>query len=205
VRVLADNGRLSGLECIRNELGDADASGRRRPVPLHGSEHVVELDTLIVAIGEDTGVDAISPARASSIEITDRNTVQVNPATLLTNRPGVFAAGDVVRGPNTVVDAIRDGKLAAVMIERYLLNESLLQPVAPRLPSAHVESSMEEGAVEAERVEIPRAPAEWRTRNFAEVEVSLSSAEAAREARRCLRCDLEFTTPKEEQAEERQT
>jgi NADH-quinone oxidoreductase subunit F len=203
-RVISADGSLAGLECVRNELGDADASGRRRPVPVPGTEHVIELDTLIVAIGEDSGIDALTPAQSSGLEITARNTVGADPATMLTNRPGVFAAGDVVRGPNTVVDAIADGKRAAVMIERFLKEESLLQLCLPRLPEVYVAPADGDGAVDGGRVETPRASAEWRSRNFAEVEVSLSRTEAAREARRCLRCDLEFTSPKEEEAEDRQ-
>jgi len=204
VRVISADGSLAGLECVRNELGDADASGRRRPVPVRGTEHVIELDTLIVAIGEDSGIDALTPAQSSGLEITARNTVGADPATMLTNRPGVFAAGDVVRGPNTVVDAIADGKRAAVMIERFLKEEPLLQSCLPRLPEVYVASADGDGAVDGGRVETPRASAEWRSRNFAEVEVSLSRTEAACEARRCLRCDLEFTSSKEEEAENRQ-
>ncbi|MCD6250298.1 MAG: FAD-dependent oxidoreductase [candidate division Zixibacteria bacterium] len=198
-RVITKDGHLTGLEFVRNELGDTDSSGRRRPVPIKGTEDVIELDTLIVAIGEDSGVDAIGPARLSGVETTMRNTVKVDSSTLLTNRQGVFAAGDVVTGPNTVVDAIADGKKAAVMIERYLKNQPMLQPTEVRLPSVYVEpASIDEGVEEStDRTETPRAPAEWRTRNFAEVEVSLSIEEATCEARRCLRCDLEFTKDKQ--------
>ncbi|MHC4473181.1 MAG: FAD-dependent oxidoreductase, partial [Planctomycetota bacterium] len=195
-RVMADNGRLTALECVRNDLGDADASGRRRPVPVPGTEHVVELDTLIVAIGEDSGVDAIGPARTSGIEVTVRNTVKVDLETLLTNREAVFAAGDVVSGPGTVVGAIADGKKAAAMILRHLRGEPLEQASRPRLPQVYVapvETTDDEAGDEMSRVETPRAPAAWRTRNFAEVEVALSADEAAHEAGRCLRCDLEFT------------
>jgi NADH-quinone oxidoreductase subunit F len=192
IRVISRNGRLEGLECIRNELGDADESGRRRPVPLEGTEHIVDLDTLIVAIGEDSGIDAVSPAKASRVETTRWNTVRADNRTMQTNRPGVFAAGDVVRGPNTVVDAIADGKKAAVIIERFLKKEPLVQPVSAGLPQVYVEPVLDEGAQGEKRAETPRASAEWRKRNFAEVEVTLSQAEAKREALRCLRCDLEF-------------
>ena len=124
----------------------------------------------------------------------------MDPATLLTNRPGVFAAGDVVSGPDTVVGAIADGKKAATMILRHLRDQDLMQPAEPSLPRAYVEPSPRdhEGPRRNDRVETPRAPAEWRTRNFSEVEVSLSVEEATCEARRCLRCDLEFTRPQEE-------
>jgi NADH-quinone oxidoreductase subunit F len=200
VRIISKNGVLAGLECIRNELGDADESGRRRPVPIEGTDRVIDLDTLVVAIGEDSGIDAVTPAKSSRLEVTPRNTVQTNPATMQTSRDGVFAAGDVVRGPNTVVEAIADGKKAATLIERFLKKEPLLQPITPRLPRVYVEPVQDEAALSAARAETPRAPAEWRRRNFAEVEVSLSPAEARREALRCLRCDLEFTAGKEEVA-----
>ena len=118
-----------------------------------------------------------------------------------TSRPGVFAAGDVVRGPNTVVDAIADGRKAALMIERFLKKEPLIQPITSRLPQVYVEPATEDAASESARAETPRAPAEWRKRNFAEVEVTLSPDEAGREALRCLRCDLEFTARKVEEPE----
>ena len=201
VRIISSNGRLQGLECIRNELGEPDDSGRRRPVPIEGTEHVIELDTLIVAIGEDSGVDVITPSKLSGIETTSRRTVRVEAATMQTNQSGVFAAGDVVRGPNTVVEAIADGKQAAVMIERYLKKEPLLQPVAPRRPSVYVEPVVEEDALNAKRAETPRAAADWRKRNFAEVEVTMSQSEARKESLRCLRCDLEFSDRRDDKTE----
>ena len=198
-KVVTENGRLVGLELVKNELGEPDASGRRRPVPIKHTDHKIDLDTLIVAISEDAGIDAIGPARSSGIETTDWNTVRIDPATLSTNRPGVFAAGDVVSGPNTVVEAIAAGKKAAVMIDRYVRNQPLLEPAVPLLPRVYIEPSQleEVSAAQSSRPETPRAPAEWRRRNFAEVEVSFSPAEAMREAGRCLRCDLQFTRPRE--------
>ena len=208
-KIIAENDRLSGLECLRNELGEPDSSGRRRPVPIEGSEHLIQLDTLIVAIGEDSGVDVVSPARAGGIETSKWNTVRADPTTLETNKPGVFAGGDMVRGPNTVVDAIADGKRAAVMIERYLKKEELSRFSEARLPSVYVEpverKTDEEGEHADSRSETPRAPAEWRKRNFAEVEVSFSVDEAVREACRCLRCDLEFTIKEEDETNKQET
>ncbi|MDD5426561.1 MAG: FAD-dependent oxidoreductase [candidate division Zixibacteria bacterium] len=197
--ILSEKGHLTGLQCIKNELGETDSSGRRRPVPIPGTEFTIPLDTLVIAIGEDSGTDCISPARSSGIEVTDRATVQVDFATLQTNRPGVFAAGDVVTGPNTVVDSIAAGKKAAVMIDHYLRKEPLVQePAEPLLPRVFVEPVLvDQGRIPDNRAETPRAPAEWRRRNFAEVEVSFSIREATAEAYRCLRCDLEFTKPKE--------
>jgi pyruvate/2-oxoglutarate dehydrogenase complex dihydrolipoamide dehydrogenase (E3) component len=119
-----------------------------------------------------------------------------------TSRAGVFAAGDVVRGPNTVVEAIADGKRAATILERFLKNEPMLQPITPKLPQVYVEPIQDEVALKAARAETPRAPAEWRRRNFAEVEVTLSPAEARRESLRCLRCDLEFTAGQRDETKE---
>ena len=202
-QVVTSSGRLSGLKCVRNELGDMDSSGRRRPVPLDGTDHVVELDTLIVAISEDPEIDVLPQADAGGVETTKWKTIQTDPATLLTSRPGVFAGGDVVTGPNTVIEAIADGKKAATMIERYLLGEPLAQPVECRLPQDYVEPVAvdEEAEQSDDRAKAPQAEANWRRRNFAEVEVSLSQAEARREACRCLRCDLEFTQEKEKTEE----
>ena len=198
VRILTKDNRLVGIECVKNSLGTLDESGRRRPVPVPGSEYVVPLDTLIVAISEGSDTDCIAVAGANRIEVTRGGTIQVDPDTLATNRPGVFAGGDVVTGPNTVVDAIAAGKKAAAVIDRFLRGDSLVQPRAPRLPDRYIEPLIPEGdGTPAVRVTTPRLTIPARRRSFAEVEAALSPAEAAREARRCLRCDLAFTEPHE--------
>ena len=191
-KVITTSGLFSGVECIKNELGEPDSSGRHRPVPINGTEHAIELDTLIVAISEDSGKDCISAIHSSGIETTKWNTVKADVATLLTNRPGVFAAGDVITGPNTVIEAIAAGKKVAVMIDRYIQNEPLEQPAELQLPQVYIEPVKIDVEEMTKRAETPRAPAEWRRRNFAEVEVALSAEEAIPEASRCLRCDLEL-------------
>jgi len=198
-KILTTSGLFSGIEFLKNKLGEPDSSGRRRPVPVKGTEQQIELDTLIVAISEDSGVDSIGPVRSSKIEITDYNTVKVDERTMLTSRPGVFAAGDVVTGPNTVIKAIAAGKKAAAIIDHYIKSEELQVPSQLNLPKIYVEPVAKQGIEEVpvNRVETPRASVEWRKRNFAEVEVTLSAEEAIKEAHRCLRCDLEFTQPKE--------
>ena len=205
VRVLAKDGKLAALECLRNELGEPDASGRRRPVPIPGSEFTIPLNSLVVAISEGSDIDCISVASSMEIETDARaETVKVDPLTLATNQPGVFAGGDMVTGPNTIVDAIAAGKKAAVMIDRYVRGEGLKQPPVVKLPEVYLESAdkCKEHEGDERRVEVPRAMVQWRRRGFAEVEMSLTVEEATREACRCLRCDLEFTTPKETVEEE---
>jgi NADH-quinone oxidoreductase subunit F len=203
VRILSENNQMVGLERVRNKLGDPDSSGRRRPIPIKDSETTSEFDTLVVAVGEHSGVDAITPALSSGVKTTKWNTIEVAVKTLLTNRPGVFAAGDVVTGPNTVVDAIAAGRKAASMIDRFVRSEPLVELPEARVPRVFVEpAGVEEGTTPtAGRVEIPRAPVERRRQDFVEVEKSLSVDEATREACRCLRCDLEFTKPNEVQKE----
>jgi NADPH-dependent glutamate synthase beta subunit-like oxidoreductase len=156
----------------------------------------VPLETLIVAISEGSDTDCVSVAGANRIEVDEKKgTVRVHPATLCTNRPGIFAGGDVVTGPNTVVEAIAAGKKAALMIDRYVRHEALRQPSQPRLPSHYLARLQANGEADQSpgRVAIPRLSIESRKRSLAEVEMELSIDDARREAQRCLRCDLEFT------------
>ena len=201
VRILSEEGRLIGVECIKNELGSWDSSGRRRPVPIEGTEHMIPLDTLIVAISEEHDVDCLPPM---GIELTDWGTVKCDPETLATSRLGVFAGGDVVTGPATVVDAIAAGKKAATVIERHLKGEDLTRPAEVRLPDYYIESAEvpDEELEYGRRAHPPARRVEARLADpSAEAGLSLSAEDASREARRCLRCDLEFTEPKEAEAE----
>ncbi len=203
VKILTEGGRVTGVECIKNALGERDASGRPRPVPIAGSEFTVPLETLIVAISEGSDTDCVAVAGANRIATTPTGTVKADRETLTTNRPGVFAGGDVVTGPNTVVDAIAAGKRAAVMIDRYLRAEPLSVAAAPRLPEVYVAppEAREGEEIPKGRVEAPRLPVSQRARSFAEVEVAMSGEDASREARRCLRCDLTFTREVKEKEE----
>jgi NADH-quinone oxidoreductase subunit F len=195
IKIKSNKGRLQGIECVRNELGAVDSSGRRRPVPIKDTEFSMDFDTLIVAISEDSGKDTMSAIETSGIKTTKSNTISTDTKTQITSRKGVFAAGDVITGPNTVIQAIADGKKSAIMIDRYLRGISLDQPIKPKLPDIYIEplKSDKVEIQDSNRIDMLRAPAEWRKRNFAEVEVTLSIDEATRESIRCLRCDLEFT------------
>ena len=192
VKIYAENGRLVGIECIRNKLGDVDSSGRRRPVAMPGTEFGVSLNTLIVAIGERPDSDFLS---SMGIDLDKGGRTPVDEATLATNRQGVFAGGDLVTGPNTVVDAIAHGRKAALAIDRYLRGKELKEVPRVTLPGVFIEppAVSDEELEKAKRVEPPTLPPESRRKSFAEVEMTLSVEEATREARRCLRCDLEFT------------
>jgi len=115
-KILGKNKQVVAMECIRMRLGPPDESGRRRPIPIEGSEFTIELDTTILAIGESPDVSFLP----EEVELTEQNTIVVDPLTLETSMSGVFAGGDVVSGPATVIEAIAAGKTAALSIDRYL-------------------------------------------------------------------------------------
>lgn len=118
VRILGDDKmKVKGVECIRMELGEADASGRRKPVPVKGSEHEVEADTVIIAIG--TSPNPIIFSGSKDLESTSRGTIMVDDSGM-SSLPGVCAGGDVVTGAATVISAMGAGKLAAQTINNYL-------------------------------------------------------------------------------------
>jgi len=192
VKIDARNGRLADIQCIRNKLGDVDSSGRRRPVPIAGTEFTIPLDTLIVAIGERPDSDYLV---SMGLELDKGGRLPVDSKTLQTNRKGVFAGGDLVTGPNTVVNAIAAGRKAAGVIDRYIHGEELAEPPELKLPSVFIEPAVvsDEELEDAQRVEPATLNAKSRKKNFAEVEMTFSVEQATREARRCLRCDLEFT------------
>ena len=118
-KILGKDGRVTALECIKMSLGELDESGRRAPLPVEGSEFRVESEMIILAIGEMPDLTFLP----KEIEITETGTIAVDPFTMETSVPGVFAGGDVVSGPATVVEAIVAGKRAASSIERYLKGE----------------------------------------------------------------------------------
>jgi glutamate synthase (NADPH/NADH) small chain len=117
-RILGDDsGQVTAVECQRMELGEPDESGRRRPIPVKGSEFLIPADTVAIAIGY--GADPIVPSTTSGIKADRKALIQVDPHGR-TSRPGVFAGGDNVNGADLVVTALADGRRAALAIEEYL-------------------------------------------------------------------------------------
>ncbi|HEX9911196.1 MAG TPA: FAD-dependent oxidoreductase, partial [Desulfatiglandales bacterium] len=192
-RILAENGKVKGLECQRMELGAFDASGRRRPVPVKGSEFVLEVDMAIPAIGYMPDLSCLP--QNDGFNTTKAGTLSVDPITLATHLPGVFAGGDVVTGPSTVVEAMASGYRAAVSIDRYLKGQDLYKDrfyQAERradVPKAEAEEG-EETAVKP-RADMPAMAVDRRVCTFEEVNFGFDDETAIREAKRCLRCDLE--------------
>jgi NADH-quinone oxidoreductase subunit F len=189
-KVLSSNGKMEAIEAIRMELGDVDASGRRRPVPITGSEFIVDVDTLILAISQEPDVSLLN---GNGLNISKWNTIEVDPETLHTNIEGVFAGGDVVTGPNTVTEAMAHGKVAAQMIDKYIRGDKLERKYKVTRPAVRVKSLelTEEEIKELKKPKMPSMPVAERIKNFKEVELGFTEADAMAEAKRCLRCDLE--------------
>jgi heterodisulfide reductase subunit A len=181
-RVIERDGRVAGVECLRMELGEPDASGRRRPVPVPGSEFTVAADTIIAAIGQTIESEWLELEKKWDRLVVDRDT-------LATSLPGVFAGGDAVLGPSSVVEAVGNGIQAAESIHRYLRGLDLRQGREfywPRPEEIAVHPAGEvRRAPRARMAELP--PAERRA-GFAEVERGLTAEQAIAEAQRCLDC-----------------
>jgi NADPH-dependent glutamate synthase beta subunit-like oxidoreductase len=205
VRIRSKDGQLTGIEFTRMELGEPDASGRRRPIPIKGSEFIMEVDNVIIAIGQVVDKTALPP----ELEYTGLGTIVVDPTTLQTNIEGVFAGGDVVSGPSDVIAAVAGGKEAAISIDKYLGGEGVLpvEEIKVKEPTSRytylerwqekreVEVSIVDGSVsvsvEKKRAEMPTLPLEKRLGGFDEVELGLTQEMAIAEGQRCWRCDLE--------------
>ncbi len=191
-RIVSDNWEVTGLQCTQMRLGEPDQSGRRRPIPITGSEFFVETDTVIAAVGQAPDLSFLPVD--SALERTRWETLVVDSNTLATNVSGVFAGGDFVTGPGMVIDAIAAGRRAAIAIDKYLKGDTsrveiydLKTGVVGEVPSQEIEEAWE---VQPRQVE-PVLPVQERKVSFAEVELSFSEERARQEAKRCLRCDLE--------------
>ncbi|MCL5103468.1 MAG: NADH-quinone oxidoreductase subunit NuoF [Armatimonadetes bacterium] len=178
------DGRVQAVRCVEMELGPADESGRRRPMPKPGSETVVEADHVIVAIGQSPELDF---AASDGQLVVSYGRVFVNPVTHRSGNGDVFAGGDAVTGSSTIIEAVAAGQRAARAIDIYLGGKGELPPDRGFAPS---EKPTEEDAA-APRQAIRTLPPEERIRTFEEVVHDYTAEVACREARRCLRCDLE--------------
>jgi NADPH-dependent glutamate synthase beta subunit-like oxidoreductase len=182
-KIWNENGVVK-LECIRMELGEPDASGRRRPVPVKGSEFVTDYNTVIAAIGQATEIlDGFKVA-------TERGNVIKTDVSGVTSREGVFAGGDAASGPGLVIEAIAAGRNGAIAIDKYLGGKGVideeLAPVEEPTPCL----GREDGYAQRQREKMPCLLAEQRLGNFSEIELGYEEQAAGKEAIRCLQCDL---------------
>jgi len=191
VRILEKHGRVDGFECIRTELGPPDASGRRRPVPVAGSEFIIPCDGVIPAIGQK--IDASWANREPDLEWSPKITLKVNLQTMQTSIPYVFAGGDAVTGPATVIEAVAAGHKAVETIHRYINGENLElyeKQAEPREQPGRDWQKIPDGLSRESRAHTPHLDPKISASSFDEVDLGFSENEAQREAHRCLNCGL---------------
>ncbi len=185
VRALGVDGVVSGLECERMRLGDYDRSGRPRPVAIDGSSFTIDVDLVIVAIGQQPQ-DRFTLG-GESVEVTNWGTYAVDNATLETSVAGLFAGGDCVTGPATVIEAIAAGKKSASAMDAYLGGDGVI--VTDRSVARVIGHDIVE--TKTAREVMPKAPAGDRKAQFDTVELGYTVKQALAEATRCLRCDVD--------------
>jgi hypothetical protein len=182
------NEEVTGVRLQRQSLGDFDRSGRRRPVPIHGSEFDMPCEVLVPAIGQITWVDD------ESLGMHRKATFEVGKAFELDDVPGVFAAGDAVSGPATVVQSVAHGNQVALTVDAWLTKGKLggvyYHPTRHDIPQLF---DLEEYA-DARRPTLKMLSPEERLarQDFAEVEMEFDARTTQEECKRCLRCDLEW-------------
>jgi formate dehydrogenase beta subunit len=192
VRIIEKEGRVVGMECIRMELGEPDESGRRRPVPIKGSEFFIEADIAIPAIGQ--AIDLSFLEEKDGVKTTKRSTIAIEEGTFMTSHPGIFSAGDCVTGPDVLVRAAGHGKRAAEKIDLFLRGEEVKESEEERLEGLvekiKVYNKDEKTGVTGgqKRAMLNLLPPDSRKWIFDEVEEGFSIPVAQKEAERCLRC-----------------
>ena len=184
--ILTQDGKVVGLRCIRMELSDVDSSGRRRPVPIPGSEYDMDIDQLIPAIGQKPDLSAIEDI--AGLEFSRWGTTEVDAITYATGREGVFAGGDVQTGPWVAIGAIAAGKEAAESIVRYIEGQDMVQGREPVSKENPVYRPIPAGIPMEARAKMPELDLEQRKGNFKEVELGYEEDAGQDEAHRCLNC-----------------
>jgi homotetrameric NADPH-dependent glutamate synthase len=200
VRIIGDeNGHATHLEYLKMELGEPDASGRRRPVPIEGSETLIEADMIITAIGQSPEISFTEGIMEQVMELktTRWNTIEVDPATLQSNIPHLFAAGDAATGPSLVVSAIGGGRRAARSIHQYVTGQPVSADPKELNKDLIAETIFDQvpGVVKSQRAPMPELPVKERMDSFIEVDQVLTEEAAHGESSRCLFCCLTCYNP----------
>ncbi len=189
VKIINENQQVTGFECIQTELGPADSSGRRRPVPIENSEFIISCDTIIPAIGQS--IDTSWSKGEPDLVLNSNNTFKVEPDTFQTSLADVFAAGDVVTGPATVVEAIAAGHKAVDSIHRYISGDDLVQSQEEKIAEEVKKDGwkpIDENIKTVSRVVAEQLDPFKRVSTFDEVDSNFSEENAQLEASRCVDC-----------------
>jgi NADPH-dependent glutamate synthase beta subunit-like oxidoreductase len=186
-KIVAANGKVSKLECIRMKLGPADASGRPAPIPQKGSEFTVDADTIIPAIGQIPDRELL---KGLGLKLSPSERLLVDEHSMNTNMKGIFAGGDVVTGPLSVVEAMASGRKAACSIDNYLKGESLrgspAEKIIPEKLSEEEIADLKKRFPSRNRVAMPELSSDKRIKDFKEVEQGFSVEQAREETERCM-------------------
>lgn len=192
VNVGGKDGRVSYLECLRNALSEPDESGRRRPVPVNNSEFKIEADVIIFATGQQPALSYLKEkSQVSEVEVS-KNRIVANSLTMETSVPGVFAGGDAVTGPATVVKAIAAGKRAAAGMDAHLRGKKLSDGInypTKRKSTLPLQVSAEQKA-SSSLINFHDLYVNERKNTFNEILQRVGEEDAFAEAARCLRCDI---------------
>jgi heterodisulfide reductase subunit A len=191
VKIISQDGIVAGFECIRTELGPVDASGRRRPIPVKGSEFIIPCDAVIPAIGQR--IDDSWAEKEPDLDWTSRHSIKVDAWTMQTSIPNVFAAGDAVTGPASVIEAVSAGHKAVEAMHRFLNGYDLTayaEQQAKQNPPGNDWEEISENLKPDNRVQPGHVTPGQRTDSFREVELGFSEEDALHEASRCLNCGI---------------
>jgi len=189
-RITGKNGRVEAIEAIQMQLGEPDESGRRRPIPIEGSEKILPATAVIAGIGQRPDVSGLSDD--IGVELSRRGTIVVDQQTMQTGHPGIFAGGDAVTGSATAIEAIAAGRTAAICMDMYLQAKAVAAaaPGNPAAKGALDEISVDdyEDVERAKRQQMPVAAIEERIKDFRPVELGFTQVMAQKESERCLKC-----------------
>jgi len=186
LNIVSENGKTKGIECIRTRLTEPDTTGRRKPIPVEGSEFFVEANHVIPAIGQEPELDSL--CKDIDLEVSKWHLLTVNPETLQTNVPGIFAGGDAITGPATVIEAVDGGKRAARYMAKYLRGEELPTEWLEEPPVGTNWLEIPDDEPTMHRMKAPTLPVEERVSGFKEVNLLVNEETGRKEAGRCLNC-----------------
>jgi len=185
IKFIGENGKLTKMECIEMELGEPDASGRRRPVPKEGSNFIIDIDTVIPTIGQSPETSYLP--KKSNVKIHPKwESFEVDELTQQTSVPAIFAGGDAVRGPDTIIWAIADGKEASVSIDRFIRGVDLKEERDKKQKEVEDVLMPEGPKLKQEKPE--HLSGDARIKTFDEVSKALTEEQVKKEAARCLDC-----------------
>lgn len=192
LKIISKNGKtVSGLECIKNELGEPDKSGRRKPVPIKGSEFIIDLDIIVPAVSQAPDMSFIS--NSMGLRMTNWGTIAVDPSTFATNIKGIYACGDFIAGTRDVINVIADGHKSAMAIDKFLRGVDADEEIEEIEMVVVGYPRKERGYDTIRRHKAMTISIENRVSSFKEVETGFTGEDAMMEGKRCLQCNHIWT------------